>query len=139
MVLWYWRLKAPTSPKDPSFCPPKLPPLACATSSTTFRPCLRAIAMIRSILAGIPRMCTGIKALVRLVILRSRSSGSMVREPSTSQTIGRALAATTAAQVAKKVYEGTITSSPGSTPTATRPLIRAEVHELTARQCLTPR
>ena len=69
---------------------------------------------------GTPRMCTGITALACGVIFFSKSIGSIVSELSTSAITGIAFAANIAAQEAKKVYPGTITSSPGPTPTATR-------------------
>ena len=103
MILWNCSEKQPMSPKEPRGLPRKVPPLAWATSSTTFTPRRRAISTMRSILAGMPRMCTGMTALVRGPIFRSKSAGSMVSEPSTSATMGMARAATTAAQVAKKV------------------------------------
>ena len=103
MILWNCREKQPMSPNEPSGFPRKVPPLACATSSITFSECFRAISTIRSIFAGIPRMWTGMTAFVRGEIFLSKSTGSMVRERSTSATMGMARAATTAAQVAKKV------------------------------------
>jgi hypothetical protein len=48
----------------------------------TNRPCLRAIAMISSILAGRPNRCTGITPLVRGVIAASKAAGSRLKVPS---------------------------------------------------------
>ncbi len=138
MILWNCSEKQPMSPKEPRGLPRKVPPLACATSSTTLTPRRCAISTILSIFAGIPRMCTTMTAFVRGVIFFSKSAGSMVRDPSTSATMGIARAATTDAHVAKKVYEGTITSSPGPTPIATSAEMSADVQEFMARACFVP-
>ena len=49
---------------------------ACAASSITVSPRVRAMARIASISQGSPAMCTGITARVLGVIFRSRSAGS---------------------------------------------------------------
>ena len=57
-------------------------------------------------------------AFVRRLIACSTAAGSRQSVSSTSTMTGMALAATTVAAVAKKVYAGTITSSPAPIPKA---------------------
>ncbi len=85
-----------------------------------------------SMLQQLPIMWTGAIALVCGVIFSSASLGSMVSESSTSAMTGIALTATTSAAVAKNVYPGTITSSPGPTSQPTYAALSAEVPEFTA-------
>ncbi len=85
----------------------------------TARPCFFAMAMIGSMSAGDPPICTAMRAFVRSVIAASISAGSRLNVASSISTnTGTAPAATTELAVATNVYGGTITSCPGSTPTA---------------------
>ena len=77
-------------------------------------------------------MCTGTATLVRGVMAASRAAGSMLSEASTSTMTGVAPVWITASQVATNVKQGRMTSSPGPTPKALRPVSRAAVHEDTA-------
>ena len=73
----------------------------------------------RSIVAGFPHMWTTEIARVRGEIRRSTSSGFAVSvRSSTSQKMGVPPHCRIGAAVAKKVYEGTMTSVPGRTPAA---------------------
>ncbi len=83
-------------------------------------------------------MWTGTMSIVRGVIFRARSWGSMQKLPSTSQSTGMALAWTTAPAVATQKNAGTMTSQPGPIPSAVMAVARAPVPLLTARACLTP-
>ena len=82
----------------------------------------------RSSLAGLPHTCTTQIAFVRAVIRLSTSSGSAVSvRSSMSQKMGTPPRCRTGAADAKKVYGGTITSSPGFTPIAKKALCNVAV------------
>jgi len=99
----------------------------------------RAVAMIASSSHGCPAKSTGITAFVRGVIAASMASGSMFSvSASTSTNTGRAPRCTMTFAVEAKVTGDVITSSPGPTPTASRPRCSAAVHEFTATQCAAP-
>ena len=67
--------------------------------------------------AGWPYRCTGMIARVRGVIARSTASAVMLCVAGSGSTgTGAAPVWDTASQVAMKVLDGTITSSPGPTP-----------------------
>ena len=73
--------------------------------------------MMASMSAGWPYRCTGMMAQVRGVIAASMRCGSMLWVCSSGSTgTGVAPACVTASQVAMKVLDGTITSSPGPMP-----------------------
>ena len=120
------------APKVPRWRPCSRPPAAWAVSSSTGIPCRSAIALIASMRAGAPIMCTGRIARVFGVILRSRSAGSMFRVRSTSVNTGTAPQSRMASQVATKVNPWVMTSSPAPTPSAARATLSAAVPELTA-------
>ena len=96
------------------------------------------MAMISSIRAGTPSMCTGIMALVFEVILRSRSLGSMFKDLSTSVRIGTAPASTTDSMVATNVKDCVITSSPFWIPRAVNATRRAAEPDETPSAYLQP-
>src|SRR5713226_2004608 len=84
-------------------------------------------------------MCTGRIALVREVIRRSTSAGSMLNvRGSMSAKMGTALWCTTATGVATNENADVTTSSPGPTPAAASAMWMAAVPPLHARQCRTP-
>ena len=79
-------------------------------------------------------------ALVRRVIRRSTSSGSMLSVPgSMSAKTGVAPVRAIASAVAKKVNEGQITSSPAPIPSASRTSTIASVPFATPTACSVPR
>src|SRR5690606_27567635 len=78
---------------------------------------------------------TGMMTLVRGVIAASTASGSMHKvSASMSTSTGLAPTCSTTLAVAAKVRAGTITSSPGPTPSATRATWSPAVHELSIRE-----
>src|SRR3989339_463611 len=114
-------------------------PIAQAASSNKIRPCFLHILSISFRCAGKPKSDTGITALVFGVIFFSISIGSMANVPtSMSQKTGLAPQYSIALAVAIKVNEGTMTSSPGLMPAATRPICRAVVQLVVATACLIP-
>ncbi len=84
-------------------------------------------ALILSISAIAPHICTTSIALVRGVSAFSRESGSRHRVSSMSAKTGTAPADITASMVATKVNGGTMTSSPTPTPQAAKATERAAV------------
>jgi len=87
-----------------------------------------------SISAGWPKRCTGIMAFVREVMLFSTLSGSRQNiSDCISANTGIALCINAHVAVDVNEYGGTITSSPGLTPTATTAACKAEVAELKAK------
>src|SRR5690606_40943644 len=78
---------------------------------------------------------TGMMTLVGGVIAVSTASGSMHKvSASMSTSTGLAPTCSTTLAVAAKVRAGTITSSPGPTPSATRATWSPAVHELSIRE-----
>ena len=80
--------------------------------------CFLQTALISSILAIEPHICTRFTALVRGVITASMPSGDKHKVSSISAKMGIAPAINTASTEATKVNGGTITSSPAPTPAA---------------------
>ena len=87
---------------------------------------------------GVPAMWIGTISLVRGVILRSRSAGSIERLSSTSHRTGIAFWWTTDATVATQRNAGRITSQPGPISKADMAAISAPVPLLRAKACFTP-
>ena len=116
-----WQLKQPTSPIEPIFFPCQVAPWACEQSSITAIPRERVSSRIDSISAGLPQTWQTTIARVRPVIFRSMSAGSrvIVSRSTSAKTVIPPIAGTVVA-VVRNVKEGTITSSPGPTPTANR-------------------
>ena len=79
MFLAPWKLKQPKSPKVPTFFPFMEAPGACAQSSTTRSLCFSAIFITAAMSTGMPRRCTTRRTLVRGVIFRSMSFGSITQ------------------------------------------------------------
>src|ERR1039458_3199842 len=77
-------------------------------------------------------------AFVRGPIARQTASGEIWKFSSTSTITGVAPRWTTTLAVAQNVSVGTITSSPGPTPSAANDVCSAAVHEFTAIACFTP-
>ncbi len=84
-------------------------------------------------------MWTGSSALVRSVIAGSAVAAVITQvSGSTSQKTGVAPIVTTGSTVAKKLSEGTTTSSPGPTPRARSAIASASVPLATPTQCSAP-
>ena len=89
--------------------------------------------------AGLPKMWTGSSAFVRSLIAGSAVAAVITQlSGSTSQKTGVAPIVTTGSTVAKKLREGTTTSSPGPTPSARSAIASASVPLPTPTQCSTP-
>ena len=72
--------------------------------------------------AGCPYRCTGMTPTVRSVTAASTAAGSRQKKSgSMSTNTGVAPVSATEFAVAAKVKDGTMTSSPGPTPAASRP------------------
>ena len=94
----------------------------------------------RSRSAAAPPKCTGMIQRVFSVMAASILRASIWKvSGSVSTKTGSAWCMSTALTVATKVYGGTITSSPGPTPSAASDVMSALVPFATARQCLAPR
>ena len=98
-----------------------------------------AIARMLSMSATDPPMWTGMMALVRSVMAASSLAG-FIRNVSRSQStkMGKAWWSSTTLTVARKVYGGTMTSSPGPTPRAPSDENNAVVPLDVATQYLAP-
>ena len=97
------------------------------------------MALILSIFAGSPRICTGIIALVFLLILSSILSGFIWNvSGSVSTKTGRAAEPMTTLYVAINVYGETITSSPTPISSTCKAVIRALVPFTVQTQRLAP-
>src|SRR5665647_1258963 len=89
--------------------------------------------------AGCPYRCTGMMAAVRSVMAASTDAASRQYVcGSMSAKTGVAPVSATELAVAAKVNDGTMTSSPGPIPAASRPRCSPEVPELTATQVRPP-
>ena len=120
-------------PNAPAFTLLKDEPCACAASSTSHSPFLRAKSCNSRIrFDTIPPMCTTMIPAVLGVRHCSTSSGLTAKDSgSMSTNTGRPPACTTAAAVAKNVFVGTSTSCP-CTSRARRMISRELVPLLTA-------
>src|ERR1039458_5465437 len=97
------------------------------------------MAMMASMSAGWPAMCTGMTTRVRGVMAASTALGSRLKVSSSmSANTGTALASITAVAVARNVYGGTITSSSALMPAAIRATRRETVPLTTPMLCLAP-
>src|SRR5687767_6229851 len=96
--------KQPSEPIVPADrLQPSVAPIACAASSITAIPCLRAVDKIPSISAHFPKRCTGRIALQREPIFDSRSVESKLKwRLSMSTNTGRAPRREITPAVAKK-------------------------------------
>ena len=118
--------KAAASPRVPACSPFQVAPMAWAASSTTQSPCSLAIALMRSMSAQTPKMCTGSRPTVRGVIAAAMASGSMLKvSGSMSTKTGTPPSRLMAPAVAKKVKGVVMTSSPGFRSRAQRASMRA--------------
>ncbi|MBA7618439.1 hypothetical protein ES703_25765 [subsurface metagenome] len=135
----FWKLKQPRSPNVPHFFPLHSASQAWQASSITTRLCFLAMALILSIFAGSPRICTGIIALVFLLILSSILSGFIWNvSGSVSTKTGRAAEPMTTLYVAINVYGETMTSSPTPISSTCKAVSRALVPFTVQTQRLAP-
>ena len=133
MILSSQKLKHPARPIVPTFRPLYSAPWACAASSTTAMPCGSANARSASKSAGWPLRCTAMIAFVRPVIRSATLSGEMQNVRGlTSANTGVARWCSTGVAEAINVCAGTMTSSPGPTPSAASSVCIAVVPELVA-------
>src|SRR6185295_9584110 len=108
-------------------------PIACAASSTTGTPARLAASMIGSRSAQRPKRCTGMMALVLVVIAAAVCAGSRLKVTGSMSTkTGRAPRRATAPAVAKKEKVGVTTSSPALTSSAISASSSASVPDDTA-------
>ena len=127
------------SPSVPAFLPLYVAPWAWQASSITQRPCLRASALISSMSAHRPEMCTGMIARVLGVMRRSTSRASRLYvRGSMSAKTGTAFWYSTHVAEAMNVNAEVITCSPRSTPAAQMAFCRAVVPLLNATQYFVP-
>ena len=137
-----YMLNAAAWPMLPVLWPPVLAPCACAASSSTMMPRLRARALMLSIGQGWPYRCTGITARVCGVRCGRRVCSVITKSLPTSQNTGRNPARFTASAVATKVSAGTHTSSPSPQPFSRFHAISTSVSAssplATPMQCLAP-
>jgi hypothetical protein len=115
-------------------------PCACDASSTTARPCSFATASSSVIRLGIPHRWTTTIAFVRGVTFARTSAGSSPpRAGSLSAKTGTAPSHIIGTTDAHHVADGTITSSPGSSPSAKNAASSAAVPLQWARAWRTPK
>ena len=123
----------PSAPGRPAG---EVEPAAWAASSRTGTPS----ASISAIGATLPNRCTAMTALVLGVIAAfTVSAVTHIVSGSTSQKTGVAPVAGIASADAQKVNDGTMTSSPGPTPSARSATVIASVPLATPIACPAPR
>lgn len=138
-ILLPYRLNVPISPKVPTRRPSIDAPCASAASSTIHSPFLDAIERNPRMSHGIPYRCTGRTPTVRRVMALSTASVSRFHVSiSQSTSTGVAPQYATALAVATYVKVGTITSSPGCTPSASSAMCSATVPFAVASACDVP-
>ena len=128
-----WRLNTLTSPKVPTIRPSHIAPCAWEQSSTTFSPWRRATSRTGPIDTGLPHRWVTTMARVRSVTSSSRRDGSRFPVSGSASTrTGTELVTSNGMTVARKVYVGARTSSPGCRPNPKKAECNAAVPELVA-------